>query len=163
MGETALNRGLFPDDRLAAGATSDLQLDLLWAGMRFHVHRMGQTPIAQALVAWTNVILLHRGYHPTIMDLARATGLPRSTVSRYIDAIIRDGIVEERVNPKDRRRRELYLTRKGAEELAHIAEAFQSVFSYVLDLHETKGSGDSGAEVLSRMTELTKRVNDEML
>lgn len=163
MGETALNRGLLPDDRLDTEGTADLQLDLLWAGMRFHVHRMGQTPIAQALVGWTNTILLHRGFHPTVMDLSRATGLPRSTVSRYIDAIISDGIVEERVNPNDRRRRELYLTRKGADELAHIADAFQSVFRYVLDLHETQGSSDSGAEVLERMTELTKRINSELL
>ena len=117
MGKSVLSRGLMPGSGTTDAPSTHLQYGVLWATLLYHAHRFSGRPIAEMLVSWTTIMLMEMGQSPTIGDLAKATGLPRPTVSRYINHQIEQGWAEERVNPDNRRRRELFLTESGQQEL----------------------------------------------
>ena len=157
MSETALARGLLPLDG-GMGPSSDFQLEWLWAMLSFHAHRFGGRPMPEALVSWTTIMLLNSGARPTVADIAKASGMPRPTVSRYIDHQIQQGWVGERVNPQDRRRRELYLTEAGAKELEFIVDFFHDVFPDIVARHARNRAPPSGAELLQHLTEMSELI-----
>ena len=68
------------------------------------------------LVELTTVVLNELGRPPTVTDLCEATGLPKSSISRYISAQMTAGMVTEVIDPQDRRRRKLVLTDQGKDE-----------------------------------------------
>lgn len=158
MGETALARGLLPLGKANIGPSSDFQLEWLWAMLSFHAHRFGGRPIGEVLVSWTTIMLMDSGFRPTIGDIARASGMPRPTVSRYVDHQIQEGWAKERVNPQDRRRRELYLTETGAKELEFIVEFFHDVFPDIAASHSKDRDPPNGAELLEHLTGLSERI-----
>lgn len=51
----------------------------------------------------------------SLVDLAYALGLDNSTLSRTIDSIVQERLVERRANPHDRRHISIALTDKGKE------------------------------------------------
>lgn len=52
---------------------------------------------------------------PRCGELAEAAGVAASTVSRMIDTLVRDGLVERRGSATDRRAVQIVLTERGAE------------------------------------------------
>jgi DNA-binding MarR family transcriptional regulator len=82
------------------------------------------------------MVFLHdRGMDPTLTDLCKATGLPKATVSRYISWQLREGLLEEAIDPNDRRRRVLLWTEKGEKDWEWQIEALRKMFQDVVDLN----------------------------
>lgn len=159
MGETVLDRGLLPLVDGQGGPSADIQLEWMWMMVGYSAHRFRGRPIAEVLASWTNIMLMHRGVHPTVGDIARASGLPRATVSRYVDHTIQQGWAEERVNQQDRRRRELYLTETGAQQLEIIVEFFHEMFGTLVASRPADGASESGAETLERLAGLSAHIS----
>jgi len=157
MGETVLDKGLLPLQG-GMGPSADFQLEWLWTVISFHSRRFGGRPLPEALVSWTTIILMNSGVRPTIGEIAKASGMPRPTVSRYIDHQIQQGWAEERVNPENRRRRELYLTEAGAQELEFIVEFFHDMFPEIVTRHAKNRAPASGPELLEHMTQMSERI-----
>lgn len=49
------------------------------------------------------LLLLHVGRWDTARDISRASGLPRSLVSKSVDQLLKRGYIETRQDPQDRR------------------------------------------------------------
>jgi DNA-binding MarR family transcriptional regulator len=136
---------------------NDLELyAMFWRFVHLSVHRYGSNPTGQMLVVLTIMLLDKAGVHPTVSDLADITGLPKSSVSRYVSSEINTGFLEEAIDPQDRRRRYLKPTAKSQKEktwhrgqLVSLAdEAIEKVSRIDLD----PGSGMHLVEVLKRLT-----------
>lgn len=162
MGETALRRGLIPLDDAGADLSADLHSEWLWLALAYHAHRFGGRPIGEVLCSWTTILLLDRGLRPTVGEIARASGLPRPTVSRYISHTIEQGWAEERVNPDDRRRRELHLTKSGERELESIVELLRDLSRDLLTGESGAPSSDSGSTLLARLARLSSRIKADV-
>jgi DNA-binding MarR family transcriptional regulator len=96
--------------------TPEAQMIIFWRIMHMHMARYGSIPLGQMLVELTTVVLNELGRPPTVTDLCDATGLPKSSISRYISSQMTRNMVSEVIDPNDRRRRKLVLTEKGMEE-----------------------------------------------
>jgi len=158
MGKRVLDRGLIPPTAGDDVPSARLQFDLLWAILSFHAHRFSGRPIAEMLVSWTTIMLMDRGYAPTIGDLSKATGIPRPTVSRYVNHQIEEGWAEERVNPANRRRRELFLTEAGVREMEFIVSHFHETFSGIMADAFGDSAVDDGAGLLAQMHAMSDRM-----
>ena len=84
-----------------------------WRLLYTNVHEYGTTPTGGLLVVMTILLLDRAGYSPTIADLIEITGLPKTSVSRYVSAQMKAGYLKEVINPEDRRRRFLRPTSKA--------------------------------------------------
>ena len=162
MGNTILDRGLRPATEGSPAPPADLQLEWLWVMVSFHAHQFRGRPIAEVLASWTNILLLHQGLNPTIGDLAKASRLPRATISRYVSNTIQNGWAEERVNPRNRRRRELHLTEAGAKELEYIVEFFHGAFDELMANQPNDGEDISGDDYLNRLAEMSARIAERL-
>ncbi len=97
-------------------ASPEAQIVIFWRIMHLYMSRYGSIPIGQMLVELTTVVLNELGRPPTVTDLCEATGLPKSSISRYISAQMAANMVTEIIDPQDRRRRKLVLTDAGKNE-----------------------------------------------
>jgi DNA-binding MarR family transcriptional regulator len=103
--------------RLAGWTPSaEAQLVSFWRIMHMFMSRYGSVPLGQMLVDLTTLVLNELGRPPTVTDLCDATGLPKSSISRYVSAQMKLDMIEEVIDSKDRRRRKLVLTQKGKDE-----------------------------------------------
>lgn len=91
---------------LLAAAMSAVSERLLAA-----VHASGTTEMRQS---YGFVIRAVSAEQPTVNRLAERLGVTKQSVSRLVDDMERDGLVERVVVPEDRRARRLHLTAKGA-------------------------------------------------
>ena len=89
---------------------------MFWRFVQLAVHRYGSHPTGELLVVLTIVLLDHADYNPTVTELAEITGLPKSSVSRYVSTEMGIGFLEEVIDPRDRRRRLLRPTEKARQE-----------------------------------------------
>jgi DNA-binding MarR family transcriptional regulator len=161
MGKNVLDRGFLPDPTAEKPPSPRLRFDFMWAMISYHAHRFGGRPIAEMLVSWTMIMLADRGVAPTIGELATATGMPRATVSRYVNHQIEVGWIEERVDATNRRRRELLQTELGAQELEHMMNYFHGLFQDMMAANSVDGGLSAGDDLLEKMHALTERiVND---
>ena len=96
--------------------TAEAQMVIFWRIIHMYMARYGSIPLGQMLVELTTLVLNELGRPPTVTDLCDATGLPKSSISRYISAQMAQGMVAEVIDPNDRRRRKLVLTDKGKDE-----------------------------------------------
>ena len=96
--------------------SAEAQMVIFWRIMHMYMSRYGSIPLGQMLVELTTVTLNELGRPPTVTDLCDATGLPKSSISRYISAQMTQNMVAEIIDPTDRRRRKLVLTEKGTDE-----------------------------------------------
>lgn len=96
--------------------TAEAQMVIFWRIIHMYMSRYGSIPLGQMLVELTTVVLNELGRPPTVTDLCEATGLPKSSISRYISSQMTQGMVAEVIDPNDRRRRKLVLTDKGKDE-----------------------------------------------
>jgi len=159
MGETVLDRGLRPMSRRELGPSADVQLEWLWIMVSFHTHQFRGRPMAEALASWTTILLIHKGCNPTIRDIATASGLPRPTVSRYVNTTIQQGWAHERVNVRNRRRRELHLTESGHKELERIVEFFHAMYDRLMASQPAADESVSGTEYLERLEQMTANIS----
>ena len=94
----------------------EAQMVIFWRIIHMYMARYGSIPLGQMLVELTTIVLNELGRAPTVTDLCDATGLPKSSISRYISAQMAQGLVSEIIDAQDRRRRKLVLTDKGKSE-----------------------------------------------
>ncbi len=98
-----------------------------WQILNMMTSNYGDLPTGQIMVALTIDIFHRNDYSPTIMELRRATGLPSSSVSRYVDWQLSEGYLEETIDPDDRRSRRLIQTKKGMAEMAWLNSELERV------------------------------------
>ena len=111
--------------------TAEAQMVIFWRIIHMYMARYGSIPLGQMLVELTTLVLNELGRPPTVTDLCEATGLPKSSISRYISAQMSQGMVAEVIDPNDRRRRKLVLTEKGKDErrwqVRHVKKILEDV------------------------------------
>lgn len=111
--------------------TAEAQMVIFWRIVHMYMARYGSIPLGQMLVELTTLVLNELGRPPTVTDLCEATGLPKSSISRYISAQMTQGMVAEVIDPADRRRRKLVLTDKGKDErrwqVRHVRKILEEV------------------------------------
>jgi DNA-binding MarR family transcriptional regulator len=122
--------------------TPEAQMVIFWRIMHMYMARYGSIPLGQMLVELTTVVLNELGRPPTVTDLCDATGLPKSSISRYISSQMTRDMVSEVIDPNDRRRRKLILTEKGLEERRWQVKQVRKVLEDVKDWDlKVKASG----------------------
>ncbi|MGI9330633.1 MAG: MarR family transcriptional regulator [Gammaproteobacteria bacterium] len=89
---------------------------IIWRVLQLFLARYGSIPLGQLLVSMTTVVLNELGRAPTVTELCDATGLPKSSISRYISAAMEQDMVSETIDSEDRRRRMLGQTENGKNE-----------------------------------------------
>jgi|ETNmetMinimDraft_26_1059896.scaffolds.fasta_scaffold04482_5 DNA-binding MarR family transcriptional regulator len=97
-------------------ASPEAQMAIFWRIIHLYMSRYGSIPIGQMLVELTILVLNELDRPPTVTNLCEATGLPKSTISRYISTQMKAGMITEVIDPEDRRRRNLILTDIGTAE-----------------------------------------------
>ena len=147
-------------DRTDRGLTTGGQMAIFWRVLHLFASRYGSHPVGQVLVVLTLVFLNDRGMPPTMMELCKATGRPKGSVSRYVSSQIKQGFVKEVVDPNDRRRRLLKQTRKGKSEWNWQVRQMERIFDEVFEMDSRfRITGDQrrAEEVLDQMEGLTKK------
>ena len=89
---------------------------MIWQLIEIMVDRYGSYPTGHLFTILTVVLLDRVDYQPTVGELAEITGLPKSTVSRYVSIDMKTGFMEEVIDPEDRRQRRLHPTQKSRDE-----------------------------------------------
>jgi DNA-binding MarR family transcriptional regulator len=98
-----------------------------WQILNMMTSNYGDLPTGQIMVALTIDVFHRNDYLPTATELRQATGLPSSSVSRYVDWQLSEGYLEEIIDPDDRRLRRLMQTKKGAAEMAWLNGELEQV------------------------------------
>lgn len=81
-----------------------------------------------------HTLLAIRDHGPmSMMDLAGHMELDKSTVSRTVDGLVKDGLVDRAVNPDNRRAVTLDLTSSGRHEADRIHALCDASFSRILE------------------------------
>ncbi len=100
-------------------------------------------------------VLSAAGKAPTIADLAKATGLTRSVLSRNISELLSAGYIVEEIDPNDRRQRVFRLScsdeYKPFQDYVNIALA--QIEEYL---------GDEGDDELRRLADLQMKLHPEL-
>jgi len=161
MSKTVLARGLLPLSQNSNAPSPKFQAEWLWVALNYHAHQFGGRPIGEVFVSWTTILLMDRGVRPTIGEIAKATGMARSTVSRYVDHQMSRGWIEERVDKTNRRRRELYLSDTGIRQLEKIVEFFHDMFREMTTGAFANRESSRGADLIQRLARMTARVKVE--
>ena len=73
--------------------SAEAQQLIFWRLLQLMMARYGSVPLGQCLVGMTNTIVNEMGRAPTVTELCEATGLPKSSISRYISAQMEQGVV----------------------------------------------------------------------
>jgi DNA-binding MarR family transcriptional regulator len=135
------------------------QMVVFWRILHMMISRYGNNPMGQTLVVLTMVFLNDRGMPPTMSQLCEATGLPKATVSRYVSSQIKAGLVEEMIDPDDRRRRLLVQTGKGKAEWKWQVEQLDRIFSETdarMNQSEEDGVRRSAEQLFGSMRTIVK-------
>jgi DNA-binding MarR family transcriptional regulator len=142
--------------------SAEAQHLMMWRVMHLLMARYGSIPLGQALVGITNTVLNEMGHAPTVTELCEATGLPKSSISRYISAQMEQGVVTEDIDPRDRRRRMLRQTDEGRKERQWMIREMRQIVS---DLHEQdleRGTSPADPELeLQRMKAIAAKAPEE--
>lgn len=146
--------------------TDDGEIDIVylyatfWRMLSLAVHRYGSGPSGQLLVVITMIILDRYGYQPTVTELADITQLPKSSISRYVAGEMNAGMLEELIDPHDRRRRRLRPTAKAKGEQAWHAKTVLSIHEQMKEIGQAIDSRQPTGTELVRML---KSLNQELL
>ncbi|WP_255947460.1 MarR family winged helix-turn-helix transcriptional regulator [Streptomyces odontomachi] len=105
-----------------------------------------------SLVAYTLLSHLEERGGCRATDLAAHYALDKSTVSRQVAALERDGLVHRRVDPEDHRGQVLDLTPEGTGILAEVTESRRAAF-------ESRLAGWPPADLL-RFADFLRRYNE---
>ena len=132
---------------------------IFWRILHLLIARYGNNPMGQLLVALTMVFLNERGMPPSLTDICEATGLPKASVSRYVTAQIKNGLVTEEIDPNDRRRRYLKQTEKGKREWSWQIEQIEKLFALIADesvAARNEGFRDTAESLMEKMISLSE-------
>jgi len=132
---------------------------LFWRWLALAVHRYGSAPTGQTFIVITLIVLDMFEYEPTVTELAEITKLPKSSVSRYVAAEMNAGLLEEFIDPHDRRRRRLRPTAAAKAEQAWHKDEFKRVFDEIYRISRAhEGDLPRGQSLVKMMTEVTQGV-----
>ena len=161
------SRGIAGKDVDNLELTAEAQAHLLWRILHFNVSRYGSVPTGQFLVSHTITLLNELGRHATVAELTKATGLPQTSVSRYVADQIDQGFLEEIIDPEDRRRRLLYMTEEGREERERQVAYFAGVIDQIREYQRARPNRNERVltpeQVLERLIEVTETEAPDML
>jgi DNA-binding MarR family transcriptional regulator len=133
---------------------------MFWRLVHLAVHRYGSHPTGDLLVVLSIILLERAGVAPTVSDLAEVTGLPKSSVSRYVSTEINTGFLEEAIDPQDRRRRYLKATAHARKEAkwhaAQLGDAAKQAQKAISGLGSGEGAGADMLALLKQITRETK-------
>ena len=114
--------------------SGEAQQIIFWRILQLMMARYGSVPLGQLLVGMTATVLNELGHAPTVTELCEATGLPKSSISRYISAQMEQGVIRESIDPRDRRRRMLEQTDDGKAErrwqIKHMRKILEDVHAW---------------------------------
>lgn len=119
----------------------EAQQIIMWRIMQMFLARYGSVPLGQMLVSMTTVVLNELGRAPTVTELCEATGLPKSSISRYISAQMEQDLVTETIDPQDRRRRMLGQTDTGKAERRWQVRQMRKILDSVCDWDHARAAG----------------------
>ena len=129
-------------ERLSGWSPSpEAQQIVIWRVVQMFLARYGSVPLGQLLVSLTTVVLNEMGRAPTVTELCEATGLPKSSISRYISAQMEKGTVVETIDPQDRRRRMLNQTDAGKNERRWQIRQMRKILESVYDWDQVRAAG----------------------
>lgn len=120
----------------------EAQQIIMWRIMQMFLSRYGSVPLGQLLVSMTTIVLNEMGRAPTVTELCEATGLPKSSISRYISAQMEKGTVVETIDPQDRRRRMLSQTDTGKTERRWQVRQIRKILESVRDWDVARAAGE---------------------
>jgi DNA-binding MarR family transcriptional regulator len=130
------------------------------------VTNYGSHPMGQLLIALTLNILHRNGYQPTVDELTKVTGLPKSSVSRYVSWQINNGYLIQQFDPNDRRSRRLLQTEKGEGEKQWLDEHLNRISTDVdemLGKHLKAADQSDPKRILECMEGLTNEAEKRFL
>ena len=134
---------------------------LFWRWIALAVHSYGSAPSGQLLVVATMILLDRVGYRPTVTELAAITQLPKSSISRYVAAEMNAGMIEEFIDPHDRRRRRLRPTAVAEKEREWHSNQLMETFREITRHAATDAADLPGPEtVVSLLTRLNRELID---
>jgi DNA-binding MarR family transcriptional regulator len=153
---------LISDEMQGWTPSPEAQHLMLWRVLHLLMARYGSIPLGQALVGITSTMLNEMGHAPTVTELCEATGLPKSSISRYISAQMEQGVVTEDIDPRDRRRRMLRQTDEGKKERQWMIREMRRIVSDLHDEDRERGSRPADPAVeLQRMKAIAAGAPDE--
>jgi MarR family transcriptional regulator, organic hydroperoxide resistance regulator len=92
----------------------------------------------------------------TVADLQKTTGQRASTLTGVVDRLERRGLVERRLNPRDRRSFTVDLTDAGAQAAERVKAAFDALDRHALEA-VSKRSAEGFYDVLNALDEIARR------
>ncbi|MXO64147.1 MarR family winged helix-turn-helix transcriptional regulator [Altericroceibacterium endophyticum] len=136
----------------------DLQLTMAmvlcvrnWRGiLEDHLRPLGQST-ARMEALWA---IAHMPPESTQADIARAMGIEGATLTRMVQLLVDEELVERFADDVDRRRNHLRLTAKGQETLAKINEITEKLRAELISGFETEQIEQANgflAQLLSRL------------
>lgn len=142
--------------------SAEAQQLIFWRLLHLMMARYGSAPLGQCLVGMTNTILNEMGRAPTVTELCEATGLPKSSISRYISAQMEQGVVSEDIDPRDRRRRMLRQTDEGKTERQWQIREIRKILEEIRAWDKARAGGAVDAEAeLQRMKDVAATAPEE--
>ncbi len=108
-----------------------------WRILHMMTTSYGSHPTGQVLIGLTLSVLHRHSYAPTSKEICAATGSPAATVSRYVNWQLKHGLLEEIIDPENRRLRRLHQTEKGLAEMRWLDKQLELVWDQISELQET--------------------------
>ncbi len=95
----------------------------------------GETACCGVTLAQCHLLLeMENREAPSLTELADALALDKSTLSRTLDSLVRDGLVEREPDPDNRRRLRLAYTPAGRERVQYINDLCNCSWQNILTL-----------------------------
>lgn len=101
---------------------------------------------------WRTLAALSDGEGMTVGELAKVAVVQQPTMTKAIDRMVRDGLVDRRASPDDRRKTLIYSTAEGRRVVRHLVPAALR--------HEQETLGDHSADEVARLKQLLRELID---
>ncbi len=117
MADTGLSAKQAADPLLQSDAGLRQAMELLFFAYRDFTGEADALLAAFGFGRAHHRVIYFVGSHPgmTVSELLKILKITKQSLSRVLGQLIKDGLVHQRTDDNDRRRRRLYLTPKGAE------------------------------------------------
>ena len=108
----------------------------LWRKINKDIHHRFRDAFRGCDLPFGGLLLLrHIGRQPgvTVGELARRSGMVKSHVSKMLEQLVRQGYVERRADPADKRLVRAYVTQSATDRMAEMEARAQDAWSAVMD------------------------------
>lgn len=136
------------------------RMALCWRILHMMTTTYGSHPMGQILIGLTLNILHRQGYNPTSKEICAATGIPAATASRHISWQLRHGLIEEIIDPENRRLRRLCQTEKGRTELLWLDGRLDDVWDEISGLLKKMDRLEGKADPQKILKQMIKRTDE---